>query len=140
MPVCPMPDHSVGGALAVIEAWRAAAADALRSNGRVLLVVQRPIDTSLGAPQRFQGALAEVVARLIEREGGGENLLLEGGATAEAVCQRLGWREFAVDGEFAPGVVQMTPIRADGGTKCRIVIKPGSYLWPDAIWNTPTSG
>ena len=136
VPVCPMPDHS-HGATASLEAWQAAARQALDAAGRALIVIQRPLDRSPGAPQRFQAALAEVVGRLLDTAGGSpgaDNLLLEGGATASAVCRRMNWHQFDVEGEFAPGVVQMRALRPDGNSAHRLVIKPGSYAWPDAIW------
>ena len=136
IPVCPMPEHS-GGAAAELEAWRVAVREGLDATGRAVVVIQRPLDRSPGAPQRFQAALAEVVGRLLEGSGGVDNLLLEGGATASAVCRRMHWHQFDVEGEFAPGVVQMRALRPDGGSEHRLVIKPGSYDWPDAVW-TPT--
>jgi uncharacterized protein YgbK (DUF1537 family) len=134
--VCPMPEHSRGAAVA-IEEWQTAARTALESNGRAVLVIQRPLDRSPGAPQRFQAALAEAVGRLLDADIGVENLLLEGGATASAVCRRMHWNPFNVEGEFAPGVVQMRALRPDGTSEHRVVIKPGSYGWPDAVWAPP---
>jgi uncharacterized protein YgbK (DUF1537 family) len=140
--VCPMPDHSVG-AVAALEAWHAAARQALDTSGRTMIVIQKPLDRSPGVSQRFQAALAEVVGRLLATAGSGgtvgaDNLLLEGGATASAVCRRMNWHQFDVEGEFAPGVVQMHVLGADGSTGHRVVIKPGSYTWPDAVWR-PTA-
>ena len=134
VPVCPMPDHSQGS-VASLEAWHAAARQALDANGRAVIVIQRPLDRTPGVAQRFQAALAEVVGRLLAPPArGADNLLLEGGATASAVCRRMNWHQFDVEGEFAPGVVQMHAIAADGTTGHRLVIKPGSYAWPDAVW------
>ena len=136
VPVCPMPDHSHGGAAASLEAWHAAARQALDATGRAVIVIQRPLDRTPGVAQRFQAALAEVVRRLLAPPArGADNLLLEGGATASAVCRRMNWHQFDVEGEFAPGVVQMHAIGADGSTGHRLVIKPGSYAWPDAVWD-----
>jgi D-threonate/D-erythronate kinase len=134
--VCPMPDHSLG-AVASLDAWQAAARQALDAAGRALIVIQRPLDRSPGAPQRFQAALAEVVGRLLATPGGADNLLLEGGATASAVCRRMNWHHFDLEGEFAPGVVQMRALPTDGSTGHRLVIKPGSYPWPEAVWSRP---
>jgi uncharacterized protein YgbK (DUF1537 family) len=104
------------------------------------LVIQRPLDRTMGAPQRFDAAVAEVVARVLAtNDGGAENLLVEGGATASAVCRRLGWHQFDVEGEFAPGVVQLRALRADGSGGHRAIVKPGSYAWPDAVWHPTAS-
>ena len=134
-----MPDHS-HGSVASLEAWHAAARQALDANGRAIIVIQRPLDRSPGVAQRFQAALAEVVGRLLAPPArGADNLLLEGGATASAVCRRMNWHQFDVEGEFAPGVVQMHAIGADGVAGHRLVIKPGSYAWPDTVWSGEAS-
>ena len=139
VPVCPMPDHSLGS-VAALESWHAAARQALDANGRAVIVIQRPLDRTPGVAQRFQAALAKVVGRLLSPPAvGAANLLLEGGATASAVCRRMNWQKFDVEGEFAPGVVQMHAIGADGSTGHRLVIKPGSYAWPDAVWGNAAS-
>ena len=138
--ICPMPDHS-HGAVAALEAWQTAAQQALDSSARAVIVIQRPLDRTPGVAQRFQAALAEVVGRLLTTPGqGADNLLLEGGATASAVCRRMNWTQFDVEGEFAPGVVQMHALGGDGsgtagGGGHRVVVKPGSYAWPEAVWS-----
>ena len=52
------------------------------------------------------------------------HLIIEGGATAWATLQALGWSHFQIVSQIAPGVVQM---RAENGTY--ITLKPGSYPW-----------
>jgi hypothetical protein len=42
------------------------------------------------------------------------------------------WREFDVVTELAGGVVQLRVIGANAAPA--LVIKPGSYSWPDAVW------
>ena len=53
-----------------------------------------------------------------------DHLIIEGGATAWATLQALGWSQFQIVNQIAPGVVQM---RAENGTY--ITLKPGSYPW-----------
>nr|WP_286524181.1 nucleotide-binding domain containing protein [Duncaniella freteri] len=50
--------------------------------------------------------------------------MIEGGATAYASLQRLGWDTFTITDEIAPGVIRM---RAPNGT--HVTMKPGSYPW-----------
>ena len=129
--ICSMPDDSRGAA-AALDTWHADARNALDANGRAALVIQRPLDCTPGAASRFQAALAEVAVRLVQTQRTPVNLLIEGGATAAAVCRRMHWSKFDVEGEFAPGVTQM---RALAPTEHRIIIKPGSYGWPESVWN-----
>ncbi len=53
-----------------------------------------------------------------------DHLIIEGGATAWATLQALGWKHFTIESQIAPGVVQM---RATNGTL--VTLKPGSYPW-----------
>jgi hypothetical protein len=48
----------------------------------------------------------------------------------------MGWTDFDIEGEFAPGVVSM---RVASGSAPRIIVKPGSYRWPDAVHSTSSS-
>ena len=54
-----------------------------------------------------------------------DHLVIEGGATAWSTLHALGWHNFTIVNQLAPGVVQM---RADCGTV--VTLKPGSYPWP----------
>jgi hypothetical protein len=51
----------------------------------------------------------------------------------------MNWHQFDVKGEFAPGVVQMHARGPDGSTGHRLVVKPGSYAWPEAVWSRAAS-
>ena len=53
-----------------------------------------------------------------------KHLIIEGGATAWATLQTLGWSDFTITAQLAPGVVQMS---ATNGTL--VTLKPGSYPW-----------
>ncbi len=53
-----------------------------------------------------------------------DHLVIEGGATAWATLQAIGWTQFDIVRQIAPGVVQM---RAGNGTL--VTLKPGSYPW-----------
>ena len=53
-----------------------------------------------------------------------DHLIIEGGATAWATLQALGWTQFQIVRQIAPGVVQMS---ATNDTL--VTLKPGSYPW-----------
>lgn len=67
--------------------------------------------------------MAEMAKRLVDRHRP-EQLIIEGGATAWATLQALGWTQFTIERQIAPGVIQM---RAACGTL--VTLKPGSYPW-----------
>ena len=72
---------------------------------------------------RLRHTMAEAVRRLCQCHLP-RHLVIEGGATAWATLQALGWEQFDIVGNVAPGVVQM---RAMCGTI--VTLKPGSYDW-----------
>lgn len=53
-----------------------------------------------------------------------QQLIIEGGASAFAALQRLGWNELEVVSQIAPGVIKT---KAPNGTF--VIMKPGSYPW-----------
>lgn len=71
--------------------------------------------------------MAEVTRRLVAQHQP-THLIIEGGATAWATLQALGWNDFTVTAQLAPGVVQMS---ATSGTL--VTLKPGSYPWGEVF-------
>ena len=78
--------------------------------------------------------MAEMTKQLVTKHCP-DHLVIEGGATAWATLQALGWTEFTITAQLAPGVVQMRVtnachtqnLRSENGTL--VTLKPGSYPW-----------
>lgn len=71
--------------------------------------------------------LREMTATLIEHlvaQREPQQLIIEGGASAFATLQRLGWNELEMVAQLAPGVIKT---KAPNGTF--VIMKPGSYPW-----------
>jgi len=60
------------------------------------------------------------------------DLFIEGGATTSAILNKLNFTQFIPTFEYAPGVVRMKIRSKDN---IYITIKPGSYQFPEQIWN-----
>ena len=60
-----------------------------------------------------------------------DHLIIEGGATAWSTLQALGWTQFDIVAQIAPGVVQMSVTMISLGSKkdVMVTLKPGSYPW-----------
>jgi uncharacterized protein YgbK (DUF1537 family) len=126
--ICEMPlDVFRGGD---VSGWADSVSSQLRLHKRALIVITHGLDYSTGASQRLQASLAEVVAQVLEALPV-DGLFLEGGATASAVCRRMGWEGLDVLGELDTGVVQA---RAGRPIAQMLVIKPGSYCWPEVAF------
>ena len=71
----------------------------------------------------LRNIMAKMTQQLIKRHHP-KQLIVEGGTTAWAALQAIGWSQFVIICQIAPGVVQM---RAANGTL--VILKPGSYPW-----------
>ncbi len=71
---------------------------------------------------RLRTLMADLASRLVAARQP-DLLIIEGGATAFAILNAIGWDTFLLKTEYAPGVVSMT----HGVTE--IILKPGSYPW-----------
>jgi uncharacterized protein YgbK (DUF1537 family) len=102
----------------------------------VLVIGDRWEMESSSAPEPL-AVLAEITSKVVGWARPGR-LLLEGGATAAAVVRRLGWtRLLTLDG-VGGGVGRLRPIAPEGPV---VLIIPGSYPWPDGVWeHGPSSG
>ncbi len=73
--------------------------------------------------ERLRNTMAGVAAALVA-EHRPEELIIEGGATAYSLLSRLGWHNYTLTDQIAPGVVRM--LSAQG---TYVTLKPGSYPW-----------
>ena len=107
---------------------------AVREHGRAVIVIPQRVDRVPGIGRRLEAALSAAVVKVLDAVRV-QTLLLEGGSTAAALCRQLGWHEFTVLGELASGAVYMRAGAANDDGGQRLVVKPGSYPWPEAVWS-----
>ena len=97
-----------------------------REHPRMAVRIAQPSEGGKAYAIRLREVMAEVAASLIHEEAAASlHLIIEGGATAYAIIQRLGWNAFSIESELAPGVVTI------GHGQTLITLKPGSYPWPE---------
>lgn len=122
LPVIPMPLSAYEGEEGPQRWLQQAKEPYTLSHGAVLTVPHRHL-TGRTVAVRTREAMA-FVARELVRLLPPRQLIIEGGATAFACLQALGWLQLSVASVLTPGVVALaTP---DGTT---VVLKPGSYAW-----------
>jgi uncharacterized protein YgbK (DUF1537 family) len=105
-----------------------AAAGALQTQGCALLGIGEAAGTPAGT---LSAELATAAAALVANNRKVVAVLLEGGATARAVVDRLGWSRLQACQTSAQGVGVLRPVTPSG---VMLIIKPGSYAWPVEIW------
>lgn len=116
----------------LIQSWTTEISDALKS-GRVMAAVGRDPSASPTPAPFLAERLAEAVAHTIKRQKI-DCVYIEGGATAAALFRTMKWARFAAfAAPHLPGVAALRSVT--GGPL--LLTKPGSYPWPDSIWNKP---
>ena len=91
--------------------------------------------TGLENSERLLARLIDAV-EVVLRKARVNRLLLEGGATARAVIDRLGWKAFETIG----AVMGLSWLRVGGAEDPVLLIKPGSYEWPEEVWHELSVG
>ena len=89
----------------------------------LILTIPHTHRTGKEVAVHLRTVMAEMTKRLAALQRP-DQLIIEGGATAWATLQALGWTQFDNICQIAPGVVQMS---ATNGTL--VTLKPGSYPW-----------
>jgi uncharacterized protein YgbK (DUF1537 family) len=136
IPVFPMPRALFEKDLReeILARWAAFAAIGLRERGAALLAIggEEPV------PGLTPDLLTERLAQAVEltlQEVPAARVFLEGGATASAIVRQLGLDRFHAQTSPGPGVGALRPVEQEGPI---FLIKPGSYSWPEAVWNQPS--
>jgi uncharacterized protein YgbK (DUF1537 family) len=113
-----------------LESWAKQVENNLRANGSVIVTASHdPGEVSLSG-RNVTAAMAEVTRRVVDG-GSIDDLMIEGGATAQAVMAALDIDCLYPTQTLAPGVTRM---KVDSYPNLHITMKPGSYQWPASVW------
>lgn len=117
-----MPDEVFGGGDARL--WCDSMLRECKDADAVVLRIPQQAEVDAARARWLRSAMAQATACAVGEYVPVE-VVIEGGATAFAVLTELGWDDFAVDCEVAPGVVRL---RHSASGTC-VTFKPGSYPW-----------
>ena len=131
IPVAPMPQEIYDGGND-LNLWDTRAYE--QEQHSLILTIPHTHRTGKEVAVHLRTMMAEMTKQLVTRHCP-DHLVIEGGATAWATLQALGWTEFTITAQLAPGVVQMKVtnachtqnLRSENGTL--VTLKPGSYPW-----------
>jgi uncharacterized protein YgbK (DUF1537 family) len=107
-----------------LPAWQNTILSQLNSCEYAFVAVRHPVDPTRA--QRVRQTIAELLAHTLSSTAIGV-LFIEGGATAAAFTQRMGWTRLLVECQIAIGIVALRPVAPSAPV---IVLKPGTYPWP----------
>lgn len=133
-PVCEMPDdlfNNKGSQHELLENWTLEVLNAIEKNKSAIVAINKPIVSKPGFSKRLRELTAQLIEGVLSKTVVNE-LFIEGGATTSSIVGKINYKKFLLLSELAPGVIRMR-VEEDPGVN--ITIKPGSYAWPDIIWN-----
>ncbi|RMI14698.1 MAG: hypothetical protein D6681_04810 [Calditrichaeota bacterium] len=113
-----------------LQRWFTSIVDAFNASRRVIVAIGQSPVKNRNVPSLLAGFTARLVEKLFHQVQIDE-LVIEGGATAAAVLNRLHWNRFTPVQELTLGVVRLKI--ADKETPY-LTVKPGSYSWPSCLW------
>ena len=122
IPIAPMPREVYDGEQGADE-WLQKLDDSWPTAKGLILTIPHTHRTGKEVAVHLRTVMAEMTEHLVARHRP-DQLIIEGGATAWATLRALGWTQFDIRRQIAPGVVQMS---APSGTL--VTLKPGSYPW-----------
>lgn len=114
-------------------AWVQEIVDALKKEGKVIIAVG---DLRCSSTADIAVAIRRLMATAIEQvmqQVEVDELVIEGGATASSIIEKLHYERFYPAQELAQGVLRMKVQEAQG---LYLTMKPGSYQWPASIWKS----
>ncbi len=96
-----------------------------------MIAINQPPVNDAGFAQQLRKEIAMVVKK-IHQEKCINEFFLEGGSTSYGIIQALKFNRFIPTQKLSPGVIRM---EVKNFPDVHITIKPGSYSWPEKIWN-----
>lgn len=113
-----------------VSGWAQQVIEKLVAGGPVIVgAFQKKSDSGLDG--HLVAKATGMMVEQVNAAGAIRHLMLEGGATAQAVIAQLALDELSPRTSLAPGVTQFVVKNCDG--LC-ITMKPGSYAWPITAW------
>ena len=121
-PVTPMPLAIYDGS-EDITPWLKEAEKLYEQQGSLMITIPHHHRTGKEVAIHLRETTARLIHHLVEKRAP-QQLIIEGGASAFATLQHLGWNELEMVCQIAPGVIKT---KAPNGTF--VIMKPGSYPW-----------
>ena len=115
-----------------LEDFSAQIIGAFLKSKRAVLRVSNTLIKQKGRITFLKARMSAITKRVLESLNVSE-LFIEGGATTYAVLTAMDWTTFTPISELAPGVIRMK----HHNSSQHITIKPGSYHWPEGLFNEP---
>ena len=111
--------------------WADEVIEEFNHNSRVIVAINQPIIRVDSFSYQLREYIAKLVKKVLKKVHINE-LFIEGGATVSSVVNKVKIKKFIPVQELAHGVIRM---KVAGETDLYLTIKPGSYKWPENLWD-----
>jgi len=131
-PVLLMPEELFAGAKSERlrrSPWTREIICALQQHARVAVGIGQPKHAGRRKGRQLGLTLTATIRQVLEKYPP-DRVCVDGGSTAALLLQQMGWKRLVVEREFATGV---TGVRSPSQRGLVLVLKPGSYAWPDCL-------
>lgn len=115
----------------LIDRWKKNIIHSLETHRRVIVAINKPLINDPEISTKLLASLSRVTVAVMNDIDIRE-LFIEGGATAAAIIRQLNFKQFFPVCELASGVIRMKVAKHP---QLHLTVKPGSYRWPEEIWN-----
>ncbi|MBQ6203079.1 MAG: four-carbon acid sugar kinase family protein [Prevotella sp.] len=120
-----MPDYVFHGDSP--QKWIAELKECFKNEPSMAIRIPQSSEGGKAYATRLRRTMAEAAKQILANRQTPTHVLIEGGATAFAVLEKLGWNSLHVEKEIAPGIVTLSH------KNFLITLKPGSYSWPSGL-------
>ena len=111
--------------------WKADILNKFSTDHQVIVAIRQPVVRKRDLSNHLKDSIAELISLLmIESEL--QELVIEGGATASAILKKLEITRLIPVHQYTHGVIRM---KVENKPNINITMKPGSYAWPEEVWN-----
>lgn len=118
----------------LIARWAEEVGALIEDGHKVIVLADQPQCNFEYLSNRIKENMGFLVSKLLDKHNI-DNLLIEGGATTSAILNQLRIKKLYPFKELDLGIIQM---KVDGYPDLCITTKPGSYAWPQEIWEKET--
>jgi len=114
-----------------IQDWIHKVISTIEHYNKAIIAVREPVIPEPSKSNWIKHNFAVIVKEVFKRTRI-EELVIEGGSTASAVLNNMGLTRLVPLHQFQQGVIRM---RVENIAGLNLTLKPGSYKWPETVWN-----
>jgi uncharacterized protein YgbK (DUF1537 family) len=114
-----------------LDAWVRTVVTTIEKYRKAIIAVREPVIHEPDRSNWIKHNFAVIVKKVFDQTEI-EELVIEGGSTASVVLNKIGFTRLIPMHQFQQGVIRM---KVETVQNLNLTLKPGSYKWPETVWN-----